>query len=48
MAGTIYGDRSFDLDETNAARTSLTEMLNGDATEPIVLPRLFPKFLKVI
>lgn len=48
MSGTVEGERSFDILEDSPARQGLITMLNqGNVTEPIELPFLFPKFLKV-
>lgn len=48
IAGTVTGERSFDLKDNAAVRSALLDMLNnlGDQ-KPTQLPFLFPKFLKV-
>lgn len=48
MSGTIEGEQSFDIQGDSPARQGLISMLNdGNLTERIQLPFLFPKFLKV-
>lgn len=48
MLGTISAEPSYDLTETDPARQGLIRMLEGNSTNPVKLPHLFPKFLKVI
>lgn len=47
MAATISDEPSYDLKNDDPARISLVAMLEGNNTERIELPFLFPKFLKV-
>lgn len=48
MSGTIEAERSFDISENSPARKGLISMLNqGNTSDRIELPFLFPKFLKV-
>lgn len=50
IAGTVTGERSFDLKDDTPARLELLEMLNKSSSNETrsQLPFLFPKFLKVI
>lgn len=48
MSGTIEAEQSFDILGDSPARTGLISMLNqGNTSDRIQLPFLFPKFLKV-
>lgn len=47
MLGTISDEPSYDLTETDPARAGLISMLDGVSSNPVRLPHLFPKFLKV-
>lgn len=48
MSGTIETEQEFDIKEDSPARAGLISMLNqGNSSQRIQLPYLFPKFLKV-